>query len=67
MSYPNPLNIDRTVTSGLEERAIRIETLIEEKGMTPKAAAIVVDAAMYGVGCLDKKFANKQGAQNVTD
>ena len=59
-------DFDRTVTSGLEERRIRIEILME-RGMTERAATIVVNAAMYGEGCLDKKFANQQGAQNVTD
>lgn len=35
------------------ERAERITRLIEEKLMTPKAAATVVDAAMFGIGCTE--------------
>jgi hypothetical protein len=35
------------------ERAHRITRLIEERGMTPAAAATVVDAAMFGIGCLE--------------
>ena len=32
------------------ERIIRLQT---SRGMTPRAATIVVDAAMYGIGCTE--------------
>jgi hypothetical protein len=36
------------------ERARRITRLIEKpRMMTPEAAAVVVDAAMFGIGCLE--------------
>jgi len=59
-------DFDRTVTSGLEERRIRIEILME-RGMTQRAATLVVNAAMYGEGCLDKRFADQQGAEHAKD
>lgn len=46
-------DIDRTVTTGREEYHIRVERLVEERGMTLQAATIVVDAAMYGIGCIE--------------
>lgn len=37
------------------QRAKRITRLIEERLMTPEAAATVVDAAMFGIGCTEGK------------
>ena len=38
----------------LFERAARITRLIEKpRCMTPEAAATVVDAAMFGIGCIE--------------
>ena len=44
----------------LPERADRITRLIEERGMTPKAAATVIDAAMFGIGCLEGRVRAEQ-------
>jgi len=49
----NPFNIDRTVTTGREEFHLRVERLMEERGMTERAATVVVKAAMYGDGCVE--------------
>ena len=35
------------------ERAERIIRLQTSRGMTPRAATITVDAAMYGIGCVE--------------
>lgn len=38
----------------MNERATRITRLIEKpRMMTPRAAATVVDAAMFGIGCVE--------------
>lgn len=39
----------------MAQRAKRITRLIEERLMTPEAAATVVDAAMFGIGCTEGK------------
>jgi len=45
----------------MTERAERITRLIETKPfMTPRAAAIVVDAAMFGKGCIEGKVRAEQ-------
>ena len=31
----------------------RVLDLIEKRGMSPRAATIVIDAAMYGIGCIE--------------
>ena len=36
-----------------DERAERIIRLQMGRGMTPRAATITVDAAMYGIGCVE--------------
>ena len=41
------------------ERAERIIRLQTGRGMTPRAARIVVDAAMYGIGCTEGKMREK--------
>ncbi len=57
------------------ERAERITRLVEKPMMmTPQAAAVVVDAAMFGIGCVegtvrariqaDKEKANVEGSKN---
>ena len=38
------------------ERIIRLQT---SRGMTPRAATIVVDAAMYGIGCVEGMIREK--------
>lgn len=43
----------------MSDRADRITRLIEDRGMTPKAAATVVDAAMFGIGCLEGTIRKK--------
>ncbi len=45
------------------ERASRITRLIEERFMTPLAAATVVDAAMFGIGCLEGEVRAKIQAE----
>lgn len=35
------------------EYRMRVDSLILDRGMTPRAAKIVVDAAMYGIGCTE--------------
>ena len=47
----------------MAERAERITRLIEEKWMTPEAAAIVVDAAMFGIGCVEGRVREEQQAR----
>ena len=42
------------------ERAVRITRLIEQRYMTPEAAAIVIDAAMFGIGCIEGKVREEQ-------
>ena len=48
-----------TGTRAMDERADRITRLIEDRGMTPKAAATVVDAAMFGIGCIEGQVRKK--------
>ncbi len=44
----------RICTSCLVERSQRITRLVEKpRCMTPEAAAVVVDAAMFGIGCME--------------
>lgn len=44
------------VEEALAERSARITRLIEKpRCMTPAAAATVVDAAMFGIGCIEGK------------
>lgn len=46
------------------ERTWRILDL-QRKGLSLKAAECVVDAAMFGKGCIPEKFAKKQGARSL--
>lgn len=51
-------------------RSVRITRLVEKpRCMTPRAAAIVVDAAMFGIGCLEgevrKKIQEEQDADTL--
>lgn len=43
------------------ERILRI-LILQRKGLSRKAAECVVDAAMYGQGCIPKEYADSQGA-----
>jgi len=45
--------LETVVRYMMPERADRITRLIEERLMTPEAAATVVDAAMFGIGCTE--------------
>jgi hypothetical protein len=50
---------DATCAAIAEKRAEwwhRLEHLRVRKGMTPRAARIVLDAAMYGIGCTEGKI-----------
>lgn len=48
----------------LIEYILRVWKLMEEpRRMSLNAAKIVIDAAMFGKGCIDKKFADQQAAQ----
>ena len=44
---------------GMVERAERIIRLQTGRGMSPRAATIVVDAAMYGIGCTEGEVREK--------
>ncbi len=39
-------------TGGLLEYIVRVDKL-KARGMTDRAARIVIDAAMYGIGCIE--------------
>jgi hypothetical protein len=45
------------------ERARRVLRLIVTRGMSLKGARMVVDAAMYGIGCIEGEVRNKIEAQ----
>lgn len=45
------------------ERFARIDRLVTQRGMTATAAAIVVDAAMFGIGCLEGEVRARIEAQ----
>lgn len=42
-----------------DERCTRINRLVTERLMTKRAATIVVDAAMFGIGCLEGEMRAK--------
>jgi hypothetical protein len=46
-----------------DQRARRVDRLVVERGMTATAAAIVVDAAMFGIGCLEGEVRARIEAQ----
>lgn len=48
----------------MTEREQRIENL-RKRGLSQRAAEIVIDAAMFGKGCLAKEYADKQAAQRT--
>lgn len=41
----------------------RITELIVNRGMTRRAATIVIDAAMYGIGCMEGRVREQIEAQ----
>ncbi len=43
----------RQAVADEDERETRIWRLIYLRGMSPRAAATVVDAAMFGIGCIE--------------
>lgn len=54
---PHPHNLEEWA---MDERARRITRLIETKPfMTPRAAAIVIDAAMFGIGCTEGRVRDR--------
>ena len=48
------------------ERAERIIRLQTSRGMTPRAATITVDAAMYGIGCVEGMIREKIEREKVS-
>jgi hypothetical protein len=48
------------------ERAERIIRLQTGRGMTPRAATITVDAAMYGIGCVEGMIREKIEREKVS-
>ena len=49
------------------ERARRIMNLIVNRDMSLRAASIVVDAAMYGIGCVEGKVRDEIERKKVLD
>ena len=59
VSPPHPDNLESWARDERERRITRLT----ERGMTAKAAAIVVDAAMFGIGCLEGEVRARIEAQ----
>lgn len=47
------------------ERNTRISRLIRDRGMSRRAAEVVIDAAMFGKGCIPEKYHGKLAADCV--
>ena len=56
--YRSGLDLCAECETELEWTA-RVAALQVNRGMTPRAATIVVDAAMYGIGCVEGMIREK--------
>jgi hypothetical protein len=48
------------------ERGLRIYSLVKDRGMTYRAAETVVDAAMFGIGCIEGDVREKIEREKVS-
>lgn len=51
---------DPLLCGPIHEWCERIDRLVRERGMSKQAAVIVIDAAMFGIGCVEGKVREDQ-------